>query len=58
MSEILDRVRAVVALENSKGNLSTRRSRAFAFVSLMHPERSLEDRLEIANDIAQGGSDE
>lgn len=46
----MDRTRAAVALVNADG---TQRTKMFAFLSIFHPELSLAERLNLANDAAR-----
>ena len=47
---LMDRTRAAVALVNADG---TQRTKMFAFLSIFHPELSLAERLNLANDAAR-----
>jgi len=58
----LDKVRGVAMIvdrEPAAGDSSTRRSQAFAFLSIFHPEFTLTERIRMANEIsrAEGASD-
>ena len=57
MDNLMDRMRAARAVveSNHSASISYARTRAFAFLSLMHPELSLKARLELANDMAREG---
>jgi len=49
----------IVDREPAAGDSSTRRSQAFAFLSIFHPEFTLTERIRMANEIsrAEGASD-
>jgi hypothetical protein len=49
--KIMDRTRAAVAFLNASS--SSERSKAFAFLSIFHPEMSLEKRLELTNSMSK-----
>ena len=52
MDDIMDRVRAARAIVESEQGRSRERMRAFVFLSLMHPEIPLSERLRMAGEIA------
>jgi hypothetical protein len=55
----MERMRAAGAYVEAHNpcSVSYARTRAFAFLSLMHPELTLRQRLELANDMAREGRD-
>ncbi len=64
-TQIIDKVRGasmiiqqeVASSDHERANESRRRTQAFAFLSIFHPELSLKERLKMANEIAQKESE-